>query len=376
MSVSVSTLPRAFRRALVLVCLACVAGCTSVTAPPPVDDPLPVPLGYRPLSTPAAPLVDLLQLYTNRDDDAIAMLETLMRKDTFVREVADSTQYASVVEHRYWGRERALFANLFVHDPTVTKAQLTWLTQPGDTVAPTPCALIGDPPQTYRFKDRPYTLVWSRGYADSVITGTWDMYVAPVDTSARPLRWQVVRWTDVVTSVQPRYRPLTTPAAPIIDLGLCWQHCDEPAAAEYATLFDAGRFVFRYSDGGGTHEWPMGSELVAAQALFRDPGAAPRLRFLTARADTAAMTASDVPGDPPGALRCHVSDIAFTFFNAGQQWGCTGAAEIYVAPVAGQWKIVRWEDATVPVPPPSGAAASVPAVTGLSWAGIKQLYLR
>lgn len=355
--------------------MAVLAGCGSkVVEPPPVPDPLPVPVGYRPLSTPASAILNLRQLYQNRDDDAIAMLDTLMRKDTFIRDYADSTQYGSQVEHRLWGRERANFANRFVHDPTLTKADLTWLTAPADTSDPTPCALIGDPPSTFRFKDRPYTLVLSHGYADSVVSGIWDVYVAPVSPTQQPLRWQIVRWGDIVQSVQPRYRPLTTPAAPLIDLGLCWQHCDEAAAAEYATLFDDAHFTFTYTDDTGPHAWGAGVEIAASQAVFRDPGAVTKLRYLLQRADTLAMTPSTVAGDPSGTLRCHIRAVNFTFRNQpGIQYGCAGSADIYVAPLGGVWKIVRWEDGTAPAPIEGGPTGDV---TGITWAGIKASYIR
>ncbi len=354
------------RRAALAVLVALVAGCTSTTTPPPpIDDPLPVPVGYRPLSTPASPLVNLLQTYQHRDDDAVVMLETLMRKGTFVREIIDSTESGLATEHRYWGREKAIFANLFVHDPTVTRAQLIWLTSPADTSSPTPCALVGDPPVTLRFRDRPYTLLWSHGYADSVIAGLWDVYVAPVDTLQRPLRWQIVRWTDTVRSVQPRYRPLTTPAAPIIDLGLCWQHADDAAAAQYPLLFDQSRFVFRYSDDMGAHAWDAAREIAASQALFGEPDARTRLDFLLARADTTTMTASTDPGDPTGTLRCRVTGITFSLRRGGLLYVAEGSADIYVAPVGGLWKIVRWEDNTTA---PAGASLR------LSWGAVKALY--
>jgi hypothetical protein len=167
------------------------------------------------MSTPAAPLINLGRCYEQHDQAASSEYKNLFDPFRFWRGVTDSTVAPPTYFERHFADETRSFTALTVD--TSVSVSITFLANPADTLLPTPCALPGDPPNTFRFANRPVRMNIRRGGVDSLIVGTWDLYVAPIDTLNNLPEWRIIRWIETrpapsVTSSAVRARTSPVPA--------------------------------------------------------------------------------------------------------------------------------------------------------------------
>lgn len=185
------------------------------------------------------------------------------------------------------------------------------------------------------------------------------------------------------------YRPLTTPAAPLWNLLRAYSQKGPDAASRYATLLDPTLFAFRYYDPQSPDPtvrkiWGYTTDSTCTAGLLTDPSVS-RIDLTFPLADTTGMINSPVTTDPAGTKKITVNGIVLHVQKGDILYQTTGSGDFYVAPSAGLWKIIRWDDNTSPpVASPAFSTASKPTSWGsitrvstskpTSWGSIKSLY--
>ncbi len=160
----------------------------------------------------------------------------------------------------------------------------------------------------------------------------------------------------------PDYRPLTTYAAPLYNLVLTYENHNAEAVDQYKTLI-ASNYQFRYYDPQSSTPstpqfWGYSEEIATAQGLLTD-ATVTTLALVFPLADTANIEPSSFVGDPVGTMKITINGIDLQVQRGDILYQTHGSADFYVAPIAGVYQIVRWEDNTAPP-----AAAPRPASKG------------
>jgi hypothetical protein len=181
------------------------------------------------------------------------------------------------------------------------------------------------------------------------------------------------------------YRPLTTAAAPLVNVGLCYARNDSAAVVEYRQLFDLVTYVFNFSDPSddprGDGYFGYGPEVATAESLFTDREISSiDLKFLTNPSDTLGMDPGQ-SGLPPGTRKFVVTGIELRVTRGSTEYTARGSCTFYIAPSSGSqgtvWRIVRWDDMTGT--PVAAARSSLgggmrPNVLPATWGRVKSLY--
>jgi hypothetical protein len=150
------------------------------------------------------------------------------------------------------------------------------------------------------------------------------------------------------------YRPLTTPVAPLANLGLTYKRHDLEAIRQYRTLFDPVNYKFTFKDksddprGDGYYDY--NEEIASAESLFSDPDISNiTLTFLSNPADTLGQD-NDLVGAPAGTRKFIVNNIELHVFKGSTDYYSVGSCIFYVSPITTngvtEYKIYQWLDQT------------------------------
>ena len=151
------------------------------------------------------------------------------------------------------------------------------------------------------------------------------------------------------------YRPQDVPGAyvaPLYNLVKAYEYKDADAADRYTQIIDKDLFQFRYYDPQSANPtqpkfWAYPEEVTTTKGLLTDPDVS-RIDLSFPLADTSGMTPSSVVGDPAGTMKITINGIVLNVQKGDVLYQTTGSGDYYIAPIAGVYKIIRWEDNTAP----------------------------
>ena len=178
--------------ALALSTLIGSTGC----GPPTCKDPTlcgGVVRDYRPLTTPAAVLDNLVITYQRHDQEAADKYKTLFDPNYYQFHYTDPQSPDPNIRLGWYYVEETSYTERLFLDPTVTLIKLTFPL--ADTMAWMASDVTSDPPGTRVITINAIDLEVKKGDTDYITHGSCDYYISPFVTGA-DTTWRMVRWED------------------------------------------------------------------------------------------------------------------------------------------------------------------------------------
>ncbi len=153
----------------------------------------------------------------------------------------------------------------------------------------------------------------------------------------------------------PAYRPQNVAnayVAPLHNMIVAYAERGTDAADHYKEILDKDLFQFRYYDPQSSTPtipkfWGYAEDVTTTTGLLTDPDVS-KIELTFPLADTSGMVPSSVVGDPTGTMKITINGILLYVQKGDVLYQTTGSGDFYVAPIAGVYKLIRWEDNTAP----------------------------
>ena len=151
------------------------------------------------------------------------------------------------------------------------------------------------------------------------------------------------------------YRPQNVEGAyvaPLYNLIQAYTEKGTSAMDHYKEILDKDLFTFRFYDPTSStptipNEWHYSEDITTTTGLLTDPEVK-SIDLTFPLADTLNMVPSSRVGDPPATMKITINGILLYVQKGDILYQTTGSGDFYVAPIAGVYKLIRWEDNTAP----------------------------